>query len=72
MISRFVLLVPSFTKKEAFKKFTNFFQYMQIFHQLISVLYTGNLGLCYCVYIVFADLVTYIALCFIILYVLSL
>ena len=50
MISRLLLLVPSFTKKEAFKKFKSFFNNMQIFHPLFSMLhYTGNLGLRYCV-----------------------
>ena len=49
MISRFLLLVPSFTKKEAFKIFMEFFNNTQIFHPLFSMLYTGNLGLCYCV-----------------------
>ena len=49
MISRFLLLVSSFTKKEAFKQFTNFFNNTQIFHPLFLMLYTGNLGLRYCV-----------------------
>ena len=49
MISRFLLLVPSFTTKEVFKQFMEFFNNMQMFHQLFSMLYTGNLDLRYCV-----------------------
>ena len=48
MISRFLLLVSSFTKKEAFNKFMDFFNNMQNFHPCFSMLYTGNLGLRYC------------------------
>ena len=46
MISRFLLLVPSFTKKEGLKKFTEFFNNMQVFHPMYSMLYTVNVGLC--------------------------
>ena len=55
MISRFVLLVPSFTKKEAFKKFTDFFNYTQIFHPMFSMEVYRLALLCR----VFADPVTY-------------
>ena len=48
MISRVLLLVPSFTKK-ALKKFTKFFNNTQVFHPMYSMLYTVNLGLCDCV-----------------------
>ena len=44
MISRFLLLALSFTKKE-FKKFLIFFNNMQVFHPMYSMLYTVNLGL---------------------------
>ena len=46
MISRVLLLVPSFSKKEAFKKFMEFFNNTQVFHPMYSMLYTVNLGLC--------------------------
>ena len=49
MISRFLLLVPSFTTKKVLKTFTGFFSNTQIFHPMFSMLYTGNLGLHYCV-----------------------
>jgi len=39
MIPRFLLLHPSFTKKEMFKKFTEFFNNMQICTQCIQCLY---------------------------------
>ena len=44
-----LLLVPYFTKKEAFKKFTEFFNNTQVFHPLYSMIYTVNLGLHDCV-----------------------
>ena len=46
VISRFLLLVSSFTKKEGLKKFTEFFNNTQVFHPMYSMLYTVNLGLC--------------------------
>ena len=46
MISRFLLLVPCFTKKEGFKKFMEFFNNTQVFHLMYSMLYTVNFGLC--------------------------
>ena len=58
MISRFILLVPSFTKKEGFKNLRNFFNNTQAFHPMYSMLHTVNLGLCDYVPF-FADLVTY-------------
>ena len=40
MISRFLLVVPSFTKKEAFKKFMKFFQqYANISPIVFNALY---------------------------------
>ena len=45
MISRSVFLVPSFTTKEAFKKLAEFFNNMQVFHPLYSILYTVNFRL---------------------------
>jgi len=45
MMSRFLLLRHSFTKKETLKKFPEFFQYTNI-HPMYSMLYTANLGLC--------------------------
>ena len=49
MISRVLLLVPSFTTKEVFKKLQIFFNNTQVFHPLYSMLYTVNLGLRDCV-----------------------
>jgi len=46
MMSRFLLLRPSFTKKEMFKRFTEFFQQYANLHPMYSMLYTANLGLC--------------------------
>ena len=45
MKSRFLLLCPSFTKKEMFKKFTEFFQQYAIMLPMYSMLYTANLGM---------------------------
>ena len=45
MISRFLLLVLSVTKKKALTNFTEFFNHTQIFHPLYSMLCTVNLGL---------------------------
>jgi len=46
MMSRFLLLRPSFTKKEMFKKFTKFFQQYANTHPMYSMLHTANLGFC--------------------------
>ena len=46
MISRLLLLVPSFTKKEGLKNLQIFFNNTQVFHPMYSVLNTVNLGLC--------------------------
>ena len=46
MISRFLVLIPSFTKQEGLKEYTEFFNNMQVFHPMYSMLYTVNLGLC--------------------------
>jgi len=44
--NRFLLLCPFFTKKEIFKKFTEFFQQYANMHPMYSMLYTANLDLC--------------------------
>ena len=49
MKSRILLIVPSFTKKEGFKKLMEFFNDMQVFHPLYSMRYTVNLNLHDCV-----------------------
>jgi len=46
LMSRFLLLRPSFTKKEMFKKFVELFQQYANIHSMYSMLYTVNLGLC--------------------------
>ena len=58
MMSRFLLLRPSFTKKEKFKKSTEFFPQYANMHPMYSMLYTAKFRLVrLCP--VFADPVTY-------------
>ena len=56
MISRVLLLVPSFTMKERLKNLQNFFNDTQVCHPMYSMLYSVNLGLRE---YVFADPVTF-------------
>ena len=59
MVSRFVLVFPALTKKEAFKKFTNFFQqYANNSPFVFNVLYWKFMLVLLCW--VLADLVTYV------------
>ena len=46
MISRFLLLVPSFTKKEGLNFLFEIFNDTQVFPPMYSMLYTVNLGSC--------------------------
>ena len=46
MVSRILLLVPSFTKKEGLKNLWNFFNNTQVFHPMYLMPYAVNLGLC--------------------------
>ena len=59
MISRVLLLVPSFTKKKAFKNLWIFKNNTQVFHPMYSMLYNSKFRLAELCR-VFADLVTYI------------
>ena len=46
MMSRFLFLHPSFTKKETFKKFMEVFKQYTNMCPMYSMLYAANLGLC--------------------------